>query len=495
MQRKSVAIACRRFPGAHTAERIADILTDIHASFGLDSNKIVATVTDNGSNFVKAFREFGANTVFDSCLDGNESQLSCITLNLSFNYMHFVLIYVYFYIQDEHPELEEDAPPDVTLPSTSDFVMDVDEPSNDDQASYLEDCDLSRVLPKHLRCASHTLHLIASVDMLKIIKASSYLSAAHFGALEKCTALWNVLRSPKSSEKMNEYLEKSLIRPVITRWNSMFDALERIVASKQQIIQVSLVVGITNVLTESDFRYLEEYLKILKPLAVTTDLLQGEDVCYYGYLLPSLVSLKRKLNAMYQSNYDTNARFGPLITGLIKSLENRFQSFFEVKDEVSGAAIAAVCHPRFKSRWLATFSDSIRRKVDKWVLNAAAEERSKVTEARSPDMVAQENDDFFDFGDESELPIQTSGTVSVEIAKYLANPRTDLEMLNEFPIIKKVFIKFNTPLPSSAPVERLFSYATMMNLPKWNRLSDMHFEQRVLMKANAVKDTHLTNRR
>lgn len=38
-----------------------DILVEINASFGLDAEKIVATVTDNGANFVKAFREFGVN--------------------------------------------------------------------------------------------------------------------------------------------------------------------------------------------------------------------------------------------------------------------------------------------------------------------------------------------------------------------------------------------------------------------------------------------------
>lgn len=60
-------------------------------------------------------------------------------------------------------------------------------------------------------------------------------------------------------------------------------------------------------------------------------------------------------------------------------------------------------------------------------------------------------------------------------------------MLNEYPLIRKVFLKYNTPLPSSAPVERLFNYATMMNVPKYNRLTDKNFEQRVLEKANFSK--------
>ena len=39
-------------------------------------------------------------------------------------------------------------------------------------------------------------------------------------------------------------------------------------------------------------------------------------------------------------------------------------------------------------------------------------------------------------------------------------------------------------MPSSAAVERLFSYATMTNLPKSNKLSDDMFEERVILKSN-----------
>lgn len=59
---------------------------------------------------------------------------------------------------------------------------------------------------------------------------------------------------------------------------------------------------------------------------------------------------------------------------------------------------------------------------------------------------------------------------------------TDLKYLNNYPLVKKIFLKYNTILPSSAPVERLFTYATLLDLPKFNRLEDDKFEKRILLK-------------
>ena len=55
--RGKAAIACKRFRGRHTYSAVATELEEIFSRYGLN-NKVTECVTDNGSNFVKAFKEF-----------------------------------------------------------------------------------------------------------------------------------------------------------------------------------------------------------------------------------------------------------------------------------------------------------------------------------------------------------------------------------------------------------------------------------------------------
>lgn len=68
----SYAIACKRFSGSHTHDRIAIILNEIHSKYEITNEKLMATVTDNGSNFVKAFQKFGVH-LDDSLFHESES--------------------------------------------------------------------------------------------------------------------------------------------------------------------------------------------------------------------------------------------------------------------------------------------------------------------------------------------------------------------------------------------------------------------------------------
>lgn len=178
-----------------------------------------------------------------------------------------------------------------------------------------------------------------------------------------------------------------------------------------------------------------------------------------------------------------------LILGLLNALEIRFKNIFNIVDEGTTSAVTAAFHPKFKLNWLVSLNSKAQANVMaaiKLTLNQSHQESTNGEEFF-------EEDDFFDFTNYSEndsgemsTSLHTFGTSDPEAMyqKFLAHKSSDFSILDLYPNVKRIFIKFNTPLPSSAPVERLFSYATMFNLPKFNKLSDSNFELRVIMKCN-----------
>ncbi|KAL7857392.1 hypothetical protein SRHO_G00162910 [Serrasalmus rhombeus] len=84
----------------------------------------------------------------------------------------------------------------------------------------------------------------------------------------------------------------------------------------------------------------------MKPLTVALDILQGEDNCFYGTLLPTLETLITKT-----LDLKTGLQIlGDLPEAVVKAIKTRFAEVLQSET----AVLAAVTLPRFKLRWLRT---------------------------------------------------------------------------------------------------------------------------------------------
>lgn len=127
-------------------------------------------------------------------------------------------------------------------------------------------------------------------------------------------------------------------------------------------------------------------------------------------------------------------------------------------------------YPKFKIMYIEkNYKDKVND-VKQKLLN----EYNEMTESEnSPEALTplSSNLIFFDSVDENSI-----GTSDMET--YLYNRGISFEDLKQKKMtqIKKLFLKYNTPLPSSAPAERFFSSAKEILTPKRSQMSDAHFQ-------------------
>lgn len=417
LERHSAALACTRLKGRHTYDAVATQLNKIHAEYKIQT-KVKCTVTDNGSNFVKAFREFGAS--------------------------------------DEEADDHSDG---VTFADVGSLLQ--------------EEEDEHFFLPQHQRCAAHTLNLIATNEVHKA-GGSGPSRKLYRSAMAKCSSIWNKAhRSSLAAEAIQDIAKMQLIVPSVTRWSSEFRAIAKVVGlSEDQLRDICDKLD-TAMFHPQEAAFLKEYSEVLQPLAVAIDILQGENKCYLGFVIPTLLSLKTKLEEKLPHVIYT----AHIITTITEAIQQRFGSVLTSHE----AQMAATTLPKFRLCWISPEKrDDMRRML---LQEASALEQQQSPVSRDDDDNGSDgSDDFFVFENGKEMA--SDSTACNEVRKYLEDSDTSLKSLQAFPIIKKLFVKYNTTLPSSAPVERLFSQGGKVLTPSRNRMTDNHMEQVLLLRYN-----------
>lgn len=98
-----------------------------------------------------------------------------------------------------------------------------------------------------------------------------------------------------------------------------------------------------------------------------------------------------------------------------------------------------------------------------------------------------ENEDGPYVFDQTDVESNTSSDFS-DVIKYLNKPceadLKNLSQVHEYPIVKRLYIKFNCIMVAEADIERLFSYAGMILRPQRSSMGPDIFEKLLILHSN-----------
>lgn len=119
-----------------------------------------------------------------------------------------------------------------------------------------------------------------------------------------------------------------------TRWNSKYDAIvescsdafkPKIIFLIQRLKNEISSASILHPLCNNDWLILNECLKVMKPVAVALDRLQGENNTSQGFILPTLFAMKFHITSLEGGN-----ALQVMKKAMLESVFKRYNVFFEI---------------------------------------------------------------------------------------------------------------------------------------------------------------------
>ena len=259
----------------------------------------------------------------------------------------------------------------------------------------------------------------------------------------------------------------------------MYDAIRWILAKDRHIVDMMFRSLQLNCLSDRQWKILVEFVKVLKPVADAITYIEAERNMYMGHLLPTVMAVWVSLGKLSDLKY-----LLPLCHYLKDQLTSRFQSVFD--DDFY--KLAAAFHPERRLKWCVNEDGTPNHE-----LASNCRELMIITlEGMSPNLSDIEEDEsnadessetnLFDVLLSDKEPSQMSSRDCVNA--FLGDCKSKLAPLDSSTLLKSAFIKFNTGLPSSAPVERLFSAGKDILRPKRSSMSDTNFDKAMFLRGN-----------
>ena len=283
----SLLLSFQAFEGSHTGEKIAEALESVISEAQL-GGKVRYVVTDNASNMRKAM-----SVLFETSEDSEEYA-----------------------------------------------VEDVADPSLWEDSDMEEVQSILQNLGKRISCFAHSLQLLVRDGL-------SSLTTMRL-ALGKCSKLANMLHQSALFRGHYESVMgtgKSVPSTNETRWNSTYRQLKAI--AELDATKLTTVLNESNqqnlILSSRDMNQIKELVRILSSFAEATDLTQGSAVITISCIVPTILSLIKKMNEFVNVNerqaQGSTVVFSGLLRNLTHGLYQRFQDIFAMLNIPLPAAV------------------------------------------------------------------------------------------------------------------------------------------------------------
>ena len=445
-KRHRVTLAVRRMPHPHNAVNIRDITDQVLQEWNIPHSKILAILTDNASNMLKAFQQE-------------------------------------LHVQDSEDENEE-LPPD-------------DEDYEEDFETREQDHDLTfKTFGKRLSCFAHTLQLVVN----KFSHDSSFAST-----MKKVNGLVKkVNKSSRATEQLLSECRKKLISSCPTRWSSTYLMVQRLLEVREKLGKVLELLEWDNLAT-SEWKTLENIQKLLKPFAQYTSLIGGEDYSTISSVIPIVMELNLHLEETKKCLELKNVS-----CLLQSELKRRFRKYTDPNDSDYEPffLMSTMLDPRYRVLLNSPQAESTKKQLLKRLKDAAGHSDSPVSvasETGSPEET-DEPPAVKRFHHLSRLIEEKTKEGIEEVSKappgkrelehYLQNtqPLTEeadalqfwIESDKTYPLLSSIALDLLTIPGSSTPVERVFSVAGESTSGKRNRLADQNLEREIILRKNKL---------
>ncbi|XP_053964902.1 uncharacterized protein LOC128867566 [Anastrepha ludens] len=428
LRRQMAVLACIRLSDAPTYNEIQTVIGQIQAKYDLSEEKITCTVVDGVRDFVQTYHNFSIKSM---CND--------------------------YY---------------------------------DDDFNFAISCaqHLLNHIPKQLKRGEHSLHLLTVFDFNNILKSHEMLQ----DVLRRCLDIFRKCRDFEVDEIAGCLFDGRLAQSDV-RWPTWYISLTQFLKHKNKLDELCTSLNASK-FAPHEIEYLEDLCMILKPITDALEFLQQDSYLYFGYFLPTLVTIKVKLKKLHECSRIKHLHI--VARQLSDALLNRFGKYFEMNSECNDAIIAAIVCPAVKMRFVEALRETAPHVNTEMLMVLFVDyaqdfyennEKTENTQAERPPSV----DSFlcFDPDDNEDTPSKHRPSVAIreELTSYLHDEDKTLACLNRYPLVKKVFHKYNTLLPTSLPLENFFhTFLNVFDGQKREHLNDEHMERLVLTKTNKV---------